>query len=461
MKGKETLTKEKIKCINKVIDKWLGYQKIIKRIPGMSVGIIHKDNIIFSKGYGYENIKTKKPTTDETLYRIASNSKMFTAISIMQLVESEKLRLDDPIVKYLSWLKKDDGMTIRQLLTHSSGINRDGETSHWIDDNFPNIKEIKEHVSKGAMTYNPIEKFKYSNLGYSLLGNIIEEVAGKSYDQYVKENIIEKLNLKDTYPDINEEAENKLATGYGRDIPGVEREIFTNPSTNAMVSATGFISNVLDLCKFMSSQFLENDSLLKSQTKKEMQRIQWVEDKGDYSINWGLGYNIWKVEKSKIIGHGGGFAGFTTGVGFDKEKEIGVALLTNASGSNAFELLGGIFHIINSVSNQYDSPDQEESKINLEKYEGRFHERGGDLEIVEINKELFLFYPENLAPFKELYKLKHKEGDTFIIETGDSFDYIGEEATFNFDKSGKVNRLKVGPNTFITFEEFYQGKKAP
>lgn len=451
------ISQEKLACIIKIVDTWLDYQQFMKRIPGLSIGIIYRDKIILSRGYGYSNIEQKKMATDKTLYRIASISKLFTAISIMQLVEEEKIHLDERVSKYLSWLKSRDKITIRQLLTHSSGINRDGNTPHWINDDFPEIEQIKKHVSEGAITYSPIEKFKYSNLGYTILGRLIEEVSETSYKDYVENNIINKIGLKDTYVDIENKAERDLATGYGRDIPGFEREKFKNPSTKSMASATGFISNVNDLCKFMSAQFLSNDLLLKKDIKREMQRIQWIEETGNETITFGIGYEIWKLDDVTLRGHGGGFPGFITRIAFDREKEIGMAILTNSLGSNTADLTSGAFHIIYYILKNYDDFKKMRVKdIDLKKYGGRFHGRWNDVYIVEINNSLNFFYPNDNRPLKEMYKLKPKKDNIFTIETGNNFDYIGEDVVFEFDGSNNLIKVKIGPNTLTPFNDLFK-----
>lgn len=449
------ISQEKINCIIKIVDTWLDYQQFIKKIPGLSAGIIYKDKIIFSKGYGYSNMEQKKRTTNKTLYRIASISKLFTAISIMQLVEKEKIQLDDHVSKHIPWLKNK--ITIRQLLTHSSGIDRDGNTPHWIDNKFPDIEKIKKHIKEGAVVYPPIEKFKYSNLGYTILGQLIEAVSGTSYKNYVQKNIINKINLKDTYPDIEKKAENKLATGYMRDIPNLKRNKCQNPSTKSMASAAGFISNVNDLCKFMHAQFLTNNLLLNKETKKEMQRIQWIEENPNENITWGIGYEIWKLDDTTLRGHGGGFPGFITQIGFDREKGIGAVVLTNSLGNDPHELTNGVFHIIHYILKNYDSFKKMKVKnANLKKYEGRLYETWGEIEVVEINKSLNIFYPMNSRPLKEISKLKHKKGNTFILEIGGNFDYIGEEVVFEFNKSNQLIKAKIGPNTYIPFKDLFR-----
>jgi len=459
-KSKNKISQEKIDCMIKIVDRWLDYQQFIKRISGLSVGIIYKNKIIFNKGYGFSNIEKKEKTTDKTLYRIASISKLFTAISIMQLAEAKKINLDDNASKYLSWLNNKDKITLKQLLTHSSGINKDGNNPYWIDDDFPEIESIIKHVSDEAVISYPREKFKYSNLGYVLLGKIIEQVSKMTYKDYVEKNIIKKIGLKDTYVDIENKTNGKLAVGYGRDIPGFKREKFNVTSTKSIAPAAGFISNVNDLCKFMFAQFLTNNLLLKKRSKKEMQKIQLMEKTKDKTITWGLGYEIWKLEEVTLRGHGGGFPGFITQIAFDREKKFGVALLTNSLDVDSFDLADGIFHIIHYILKNFD--DFKKMKVkntDLKKYEGRFYERWCDVEVIEINKSLNLFHPGNNMPLKEIYKLKPKKKNVFTIETGSKFDYIGEEAVFEFNEEDKVNKMKIGSNIMIPFNNFIKSKK--
>ena len=288
-----------IKNAVKIVDKWVAYKRFFKRVPGIAVGIVFKDDLVFSNGYGYKDLRAKRQTTDKTCFRIASISKTFTATAIMQLVEKEKLHLDDKVQKYLHWFKSSKGkeldkVTIRQLLSHSSGVNRDGDTPHWEDDNFPDLENIKKQVKVGISIYSPIEKFKYSNLGFAILGEIVRVVSGKSYESYVTDQIIVPLQMTSTHPDMVGGTKDELATGYSMDIPGKEREDFPFPNTKAMASATGFISNVVDLCKYLSAHFTKSNQLLGDEGKREMQRVHWM--RKDKDEHYGLGFEIWKNE---------------------------------------------------------------------------------------------------------------------------------------------------------------------
>ena len=438
----------------KVIDKWTEYKRFFKRVPGVAVGIVFKDNLVFSNGYGYEDLKTKKKLTDKTCFRIASISKTFTATAIMQLAEQGKLQIDDKVQKYLPWFKstKDkelDKITIKQLLSHSSGVNRDGDTPHWEDDNFPNLESIKRQVQEGISVYSPIEKFKYSNLGFAILGEVIKVISGKSYENYVTEQIIAPLQMTDTYPDLVDEAKNKLSTGYSMDIPGQDREIFPFPNTQAMASATGFISNVVDLCKYLSAHFSKSDKLLSDEGKREIQRVHWM--RKDKDEHYGLGFMIWKNEKMQLVGHGGGFQGYITRIAMDVEEKIGVVALTNAIDGPALTIANGVFQIIKYFKDNQDSFKTEKKGLDFSKYEGLFAGRWGHVLIVEVDGHLFGFAPSEDKPMEYTYKLEHLGKDEFKIIEADEFDYIGEKIKFTFDKDRRLVGLILGPNPMKLF----------
>lgn len=425
----------------KVIDRWISYKRFFKRIPGVSLGLVYKNETVFVKGYGVESLKTKKQTTEFTNYRIGSISKLFTATAIMQLVEGGKLQLDDTVKQYLPWLNSK--ITIRQLLSHSSGIDRDGDTSHWVDDKFPTLEVIKKHLKQGIKVYPPLKRFKYSNLGYALLGEVVHIASGKPYDEYVNENIIKKLGLNNTYSDLNSRVKSQLASGHSRDIPNEERIEFNHVSTHAMASATGFVSHVVDLCKFLSAQFQGNNKLVTDLSKREMQRVQWM--RKDDQEHYGLGYEIWKMNGKQIIGHSGGFPGFLTQISMDKEDKIGVVVLTNTNGVPTYELTDGMFHIIKYFKDNKEKFQTSNKKISSKRYEGRFSSRWGDFEIVEVNGHLLGFWLDTDKPLEEPFRFEYLDGDSFRIIEANEFDYIGEKARFVFDGTEKLTRLYLGP----------------
>lgn len=427
-----------------ILDRWLAYQRFLWEIPGLSVGVVYKNQTIFSNGYGFENIKTKKRATDKTLYRIASISKTFTATCIMQLKEKDKLNLDDKVQKYLPWFKSEndkdlDKITIGELLSHTAGILREGRLPFWIDDKFPTIDEIKQEIKEGISVFHPSEKFKYSNLGYSILGELIKAVSSKSYEQYVKENILNKLGLERTYADFDSSLSSQLATGYGRRVPDKEREIFENINTKSMASATGFVSDVLDLCEYVSAQFIGSGKLLSDESKKEMQKVSWKRPVKDDN-NYGLGFIVGK----ETMGHSGGFQGYTTQISMDKKNEVGIVILSNAVNAPTRKFREGFFRLVNYFKKN-GKYFQKKSK-DLSKYEGLFTFRWGEADIVNINNNLICYAPEYINPTEDICKFEQNSKDNFKVIEGDDYGRLGENLKYEFDGKGNIRKVTFGAN---------------
>ncbi len=426
-----------------IIDSWFNYFTFIKKVPCASLGIIKDGKLIFNKSYGYKNLETKEKASKNESYRIASISKLFTTISILQLVEKNKINLDDPVVKHLEWFNSSTdnnlkNITIRHLLFHCSGLTRENDSNHWCNDKFPTKEEIKRYISGNPTSYAPLEKWKYSNLGFSILGLIIEKVSGVNYQEYVKIEIIKKLELTFTEPDLTEESKKHLVTGYTRDFPNKERKAFNHTQTKDFAAATGFISNVEDLSKFIVA-FFNNSSLLKDLSKKEMKRIQWEKDA---NTKWGLGLEITKNHNAVVYGHGGNFQGYSSSLGYTPDLNLGVIVLANCIDCPATLFMNSVFSIIAEMINNYDSLSANK-EVDLSKYEGRFESRWGDMDIRKVNKKLIMYYLDTLNPFENVNILEHKEKDTFKIVQGDGYGQIGEEVQFIFN-NGNISKVIVG-----------------
>jgi len=326
-----------------LIINWLKFQAYKREIPGMSVGVFVEDETIIQTSFGYKNLQTKEPITPETLFRIASHSKLFTASAIMKLYITDQLRLDDRICDHLEWFhsEQDENMayvTIRHLLSHSSGMNRDGSTAHWTNDNFPDKAAIIDQAQSGLSSFETGEYWKYSNMGYTILGQIIEAVTGQRYEDAVKELVIEPMGLTNTQPDFDTVTLPLHATGYGKLYPGKPQEEFEQVHAEVMNSATGFSSNVPDLIQFYRHHLLGNEDYLPDRDKREMQRIQFI----DKEYSWGLGFSVNRAGRSTLVGHGGGYPGFLTNSFMDQESKIIIVVLTNSLDGLPGEFAKGI-----------------------------------------------------------------------------------------------------------------------
>jgi len=157
------------------VDHWVAYQQDRRDLPGVVVAIQGDDQLVFTRGYGYADLERQVPMTPQHIFRVASHSKTFTATAIMQLLEQGILRLDDRLGASIPWLGPQESLarvTLRQALNHTGGLIRDGnEADYWqLDDTFPDVEGLRRLVAEGGAALDANETFKYSNIGYALLG---------------------------------------------------------------------------------------------------------------------------------------------------------------------------------------------------------------------------------------------------------------------------------------------------
>lgn len=444
----EALSDEQWSFIRRFLDNWLSYQRIINSIPGMSVGIVQGDNVAYNKSFGLADQGAQRRVEANTQYRIASISKIFTAIAIMKLIEDGALVLEDRVGKFLPWLdERSLRLTVRQLLTHSSGLSRDGETAHWIDSNFPDLPKLRLQAPRGLGSFESAKRFKYSNLGFALLGRVIEAASGLSYKNYMKQIILQTVGMPDTTVDFCPERARQLATGYGRVLTDHERIVFSHTRTKSMESATGFVSTVSDLCRFFSKVFFSEESLLSKESLREMQRVQWFDESTGNTIKWGLGLEIWRAYNTVLRGHNGVFLGFSAQASFDVDRKISVVVLTNGLNAPTANLANGIFNVINYVSANFGMVNKNFFPLHhFNRLEGLYTELWDDILVFNMNNQLSFIYPSARGPMENVNQLRHVKDTSFVFESGSGFDYIGEPVRFVLNDQGTVDYMTIGPN---------------
>lgn len=428
-----------IALTTKIVDAWLPHKIRYDRIPGIAVGIVHNGKPVYRKGFGYADVEAKTAVTPATCFRIASISKTFTAVAILQLAEAGKLALDDRVGKHLPWFKKQtggaDNITIRQLLSHTGGVFRDGTSPHWEDDAFPNLRELKKSVSGQSIVFETLTQFKYSNFGYALLGQIIEKVSGLTYDAYIQSHIIKKLGLTRTATDLNDRNAAWLAKGYSRPIPDMEREVFPYAETKTYAPAAGFLSNVNDLTKYLAALSLKRKNatgLVGRKAKKEMFRDHWPAPEDTF---YGLGFRSYRTSNRKIVGHGGGGSGFITQVSLDIENDIAVVTLTNTYDSSCIAINTGIFETIYAL---VDGKSDHGAKLaQQERFEGVYRARWLDMVVVGTGTGLVAFDPKVNSPIKHGVMLNADGRNRFATNAPPAFDSPGEFSSFIFERNAK------------------------
>lgn len=291
---------------------------------------------IGTNGFSDKDKHTKNST--DTCFRIASLTKQFTAVAVMQLVEDGKISLDDTIDKYFPSYKYGKKITVKNLLTMTSGIkdyiNKDGDTDteayteSQIDFKVSkknsakeNKKEIMDWIFDQKLNFEPDEKYMYSNSAYFLLGDIIEQVSKTSYEKYVEEKILKPSGMMNT----GFESTDKLAVGY--------QDIYDNAWTlypGVGYSATGLISNVPDLLKWIDA--LCTNKLISEKSFKEMTT--------PYKGNYGYGFVVSK--DSNMISHTGKIDKYNAALVFTKDENQIYIALSNYSNSSPINLFNNI-----------------------------------------------------------------------------------------------------------------------
>ncbi len=330
-----------------------------------SVLVARGADVLLSKGYGSANLEWDIPNSPTTKFRLGSITKQFTAASILLLEERGKLKLDDPLSKYVSdapnaW----DRITIFNLLTHTSGIP-----------NFTNLPEYKTlqlsetplskiiaTVRGKPLDFFPGEKMLYSNSGYILLGHIIETVSGGSYEKFVQDNIFTPLGMKDSGYDSNSAIIARRASGY---VPSPKGPLNAGYIHMSVPHAAGALySTTEDLLRW--EQALFGGKVLSPASLQKM----ITPFKGDYA----LGVAVHTADGRKVIDHAGGIDGFNTFLAYFPDDKLTVAVLANINGPTPGAIATKLATIVHggTILNPTDRQAVTLPNASLEKFVGTY-----------------------------------------------------------------------------------------
>ena len=427
---------------------WMEGQIAYRGLPGIAVGVVSDQQLVWTSGFGFADIKAKVPMTGATKFRMASHSKLFTAIAIMQLREEGKLRLDDPVSKYLPWFKAkpagdDDGpITIEQLLSHSSGMQREAG-DHWVSFEFPTADELRRLYSDRQAAFAPSVRWKYSNLAYSVAGMVIEQVSGQRWADYVDRNIFQPLGMSASSVDKNVPG---LAVPYGRRMPDGTREVLPFVDARGMTAATGVTSNVDDMAKFVSAQFRRGPrggaQVVSTGSLRELHRVRSVEE--NWTSGTGLGFDVSRINNRTYVGHGGGYPGNTTYTLIQLDDKVGVIVLTNTNDSNpndiARELMATVGAAVAKASAMKPATvawDQAWAR-----FAGLYRGRNGDSQVVLLNQKLVIVTP-NGANVDNPVTLEPLGGGRFRFTAPTGGGVVGEVVRF-VEENGRPMRMYTG-----------------
>ena len=296
-------------------------------IPGASVAVIKDGVLVKAEGYGIADMEHGIAARPDTVYKIGSTSKQFIAAGIMLLVQDGKVAVDDKVTKYLSdapatW----QSITLRHLLTHTSGLVREGPGFDGFKGQ-PDIDVIKTAYPL-ALEFKPGEKYEYSNLGYFVLAEIISRVSRKPWTDFLTERIFAPLGMTATRPTSVSDIVSNRADGYlwnGTKFENV-------PNWTALRPSGAFLSTVLDMAKWEAA--LNTDRILTAATKREMWMWVKLNDGTEFPYGFGWQLNDWPANSPVrtgvvMIRHGGSIPGFRANFSRWPSKGLAIVVLTN------------------------------------------------------------------------------------------------------------------------------------
>lgn len=436
-----------------VLDAWIAATVATREQPGVSIGIVYDQELIWSKGYGYADVQRKIPASPATAYRIASISKLFTSTAILQLRDAGRLQLDDPVAEYLPWFKiknaHPDGptITIRHLITHTSGLPREVPIPYWNEYNFPSRDEMIRLHNEQETIFAAETEWKYSNLALAIAGEIVAAVSGESYAEYVENQILKPLGMWATraHPEPGMPG---LAVGYGRRVPGAPRRIEEFVDLDGLAPAGNLASTVEDLARFVSLEIAaagdqpsSSTQILKRSTLREMHRVQWL--RPNWQSGQGLGFAIRRVGEQVRIGHGGSVPGHRTQIEIAPADKLAVIVLTNATDGEPMLYLDQAFKIVGpAIARATEQPRAtREADPAWERYVGTYTWKNSDAQILVLTGELTMIVPEAENPWESRVALTPVGPHTFRMKGGGA---SGELLRFEVSSDGRVTRMTAG-----------------
>jgi len=355
--------------INKGIQDW--------DIPGLAIVIVKDGKVVVMKGYGVRNLETKDPVDENTLFMIASNTKLFTATSLAQLDYDKKLSLNDKITKYFPWFSAYDSnttalVTIRDMLSHHLGTKTfQGDFTFW------NSLYSRDSIMYKMRLLKPTGNFRqqwgYCNSCFLTAGQVIQEVTGKPWEVYVYDSIIGPLGMANTYGlghkmQLMPNAASPYTNSFSEEL-----QLLPYDNVDNLAPAGSIVSNVKDISKWLMMQL--DSGRLNGKRIIPWQAIQRTRDMNTiitsrknsflpyHYYGYGLGVFMSDYGGKQVFEHTGGADGFVTNTCFVPEENLGVAIFTNNDNQSFFEMLR--YHILDAYLGM---PFKDYNKIVLDNF---------------------------------------------------------------------------------------------
>ena len=458
-------TAKTLRSIAPYLADWASFQAAYHGMPGLQLAVGRRGEVFVDLAWGTANLETGESLTSDHLFRVASHSKTFTTVIVMRLVEHGKLRLDDAVGELVPELDGSAaaGITVRELLGHQAGLVRDSSDGDFWQHRRPFLDraQVLECVRREGVVFEPNEHFKYTNIGYSLLGIIIEEVTGKTYDEMARVAVIEPLGLTRTGTELDPARAAEYAAGHtGRIAHGDTRRVVPHVDTRAMAAATGWYSTALEMVRYGATHVLGDTTLLSDKSKRLVQREESrVVVRGAERGRYGVGMALGKIGDREVVGHSGGYPGHITRTWIDPVDGLVVSSLTNSVDGIADQIATGVIHLINLALAAADDvaasaaggepvpPVPDDAPV------GRFANLWGVADVVDLGGILHSINPRYARPDEQAQRLV-VVGGRLVPEPVAGFTTVGEPVQVERDADGAVTAVRVGAMTSWPIDEF-------
>ena len=336
--------------IEKHIEEFIQSYMDAYQIPGLAIALVEDNKMWTARAFGVKNIDTKEPITTESIFHMASVSKPFSATTVMQLVEKGKMKLDDPLIQYLPYFRLDDpnykDVTIKQMLTHTSGIP-DVRDYEWDKPQFDEgaaeryVRSLKTEKMIGA----PGERWQYSNMAFDILADVIAKVSGMTFEDYIKENILNPLDMKNS-DFLRERIDTEhRTTAHVFNLQVKTSEVYPYNRRHAPSSCLN--ANVVEMCNWaianMNEGVFGTQRILDSSSYSLLFEPQ-ANISGNRSV--GLSWFLDEYRGMKTISHGGGDLGFRSYIIMIPEKSLAVIAASNFQGTPIGDIVFGVIDIM-------------------------------------------------------------------------------------------------------------------
>lgn len=443
-------------------------------VPGLAIGIIKDGNVIYSKGFGYKDLKTKEPVTANTLFSIASSTKSFTATLAAMIVDEKIMSFDVPLITYFPDFRMYDQaatnkITLRDLLTHRTGIPRQKFFSLIASGNRKDVRSSMRYFEP-SMDFRYY--FQYCNETFTVAGDMVAEKAGMTWEDLIRKRILGPLNMNSTILSISDL---KDKTDYAKPyiVWDTAPEEMDYHNADLLGPAGSIISNVEDLSKWVLFNLnrgkVGDKQLINPQRLLQIQSPQIVIPGLTRSLetsfqSYGMGWFIDYYRGRLHIHHAGGLYGFTSMISFMPNDNIGIVILANLNGTPFTEILEKYVmdyllkaepidwqkrnidieeaqrkQMLNVAKSEDDSEKAQKPPLPLSEYAGTYESNGyGSLNVRNENDSL------KVKLLKYDCSLIYKGGDAF--ELYHPVEHSGWKTVFNKDDNGKMSSLSIQVN---------------